>query len=42
MNKPLVSIIVPTYNKSLLAIETLESIAAQTYQQWECIIVDDG
>ncbi|PIB30141.1 hypothetical protein BFP78_13865 [Gaetbulibacter sp. 5U11] len=42
MNKPLVSIIVPTYNKVLLAIETLESIAAQTYKQWECIIVDDG
>ena len=42
MNNPFVSIIVPTYNKALIAIETLESIAAQTYQHWECIIVDDG
>lgn len=39
---PLVSIIIPTYNRSHLIIETLESIANQSYENWECIIVDDG
>ncbi|MFS4483041.1 glycosyltransferase family 2 protein [Hyunsoonleella sp. 2307UL5-6] len=39
---PEVSIIIPTYNKSALAIETLNSIASQSYDNWECIIVDDG
>lgn len=39
---PKVSIIIPTYNKSALAIETLNSIASQSYDNWECIIVDDG
>ena len=38
----LVSIIIPTYNRAHLIGETLESILAQTYTQWECIIVDDG
>jgi glycosyltransferase involved in cell wall biosynthesis len=39
---PLVSIIVPTYNRAHLIGETLDSIIAQTYTNWECIIVDDG
>ncbi|HEY1193478.1 glycosyltransferase family 2 protein [Flavobacterium sp.] len=39
---PLVSIIIPTYNRANLISETLNSIIAQTYQNWECIIVDDG
>lgn len=38
----LVSIIVPTYNRAHLIGETLESILAQTYQNWECVVVDDG
>ena len=38
----LVSIIIPTFNKASLAIETLNSIVAQTYANWECIVVDDG
>lgn len=38
----LVSIIVPTYNRAHLICETLDSITAQTYTNWECIIVDDG
>ncbi|MDR6966992.1 glycosyltransferase involved in cell wall biosynthesis [Flavobacterium arsenatis] len=41
-NKPLVSIIIPTYNRAHLIEETLESILEQTYKNWECIIVDDG
>ena len=39
---PLVSIIIPTYNRAHLIGETLDSILAQTYTNWECIIVDDG
>lgn len=42
MNNPLVSIIIPTFNKVELAIETLKSIANQSYTHWECIVVDDG
>lgn len=40
--KSLVSIIIPTYNRAHLISETLDSIIAQKYTNWECIIVDDG
>lgn len=39
---PLVSIIIPTYNRAELLPETLDSIIAQNYKNWECIVVDDG
>jgi glycosyltransferase involved in cell wall biosynthesis len=39
---PLVSIIIPTYNRAHLVRETLDSVQIQTYENWECIIVDDG
>jgi glycosyltransferase involved in cell wall biosynthesis len=41
MNNPLVSIIIPTYNRAHLIHETLDSVLAQTYTNWECIVLDD-
>ena len=39
---PLVSIIIPTYNRVHLITETLDSILEQTYTNWECLVIDDG
>jgi len=41
MNKPLVSIVVVTYNSSKTVLETLESIGSQTYTNIELVISDD-
>ncbi|WET01227.1 glycosyltransferase family 2 protein [Flavobacterium sp. YJ01] len=38
----LVSIIVPCYNQAQYLEEALQSIFDQTYENWECIIVNDG
>lgn len=42
MIEPLVSIVIPLYNKEDFILQALKSIVAQTYTSWECIIVDDG
>ena len=42
MHRNIISIIIPTYNRAHLIGETLDSVIAQTYKNWECIIVDDG
>lgn len=42
MEKGLVSIITPVYNGARFVSETIESVLAQTYPQWEMIVVDDG
>ncbi|MBE5749322.1 MAG: glycosyltransferase family 2 protein [Clostridiales bacterium] len=41
MSEKLVSIITPTYNCAKFIARTLDSVKAQTYQNWEMIIVDD-
>ena len=41
MNAPHISIIIPLYNRESLVVETLDSISAQTFTDWECIVVDD-
>jgi glycosyltransferase involved in cell wall biosynthesis len=41
-NQILISIIIPSFNRAHLIGETLESVLFQTYEHWECIIVDDG
>ena len=38
---PEVSVIIPTYNCSDFIAETLESVANQTFQNFECILIDD-
>ncbi|MCX7879300.1 MAG: glycosyltransferase [Ignavibacteria bacterium] len=40
--KPKVSIIIPCYNLAPYLSEAVESIINQTFQNWECIIVNDG
>jgi len=41
MNSNLVSIITPSYNSIKFIEETISSVLAQTYQNWEMLIVDD-
>lgn len=38
---PLVSIVIPCFNSACFVTETIESVIAQTYTNWECILVDD-
>lgn len=42
MEKGIVSIIVPCYKQAQYLAETLDSVLAQTYKNWECIIINDG
>jgi glycosyltransferase involved in cell wall biosynthesis len=41
-NGPLVSIIVPLFNQAAYLMACIDSIKAQSYRNWECIIVDDA
>ena len=38
----MVSIILPTYNRSKFIRESIDSILAQTYEIWELLIIDDS
>jgi len=37
-----VSVIIPAYNAEATLAQTLESLLAQTFSEWEAIVVDDG
>lgn len=40
-NKPLVSVIMPTYNRANIIATAIESVIKQTYENWELLIIDD-
>jgi glycosyltransferase involved in cell wall biosynthesis len=40
--RPLVSIVLPTYNRADTIERAIASVRAQTYPDWELIVVDDG
>jgi glycosyltransferase involved in cell wall biosynthesis/uncharacterized protein YhbP (UPF0306 family) len=42
VKNPLVSIIMPTFNRAEIMGEAIQSILDQTYNNWELIICDDG
>lgn len=42
MSDPLVSVIIPTYNRARLLPRAIASIVAQTFCDWELILIDDG
>ncbi len=42
MSDPTVSVIIPTYNRLPLLSRAIDSIVAQTFGDWEIVLVDDG
>ena len=41
-NVQLVSVIIPVYNMELFVAETIESVLASDYPNFEVVVVDDG
>lgn len=42
MERPRVSVVIPTYNRREMVVEAIESVLAQTYRDFEVIVIDDG
>jgi len=42
VTEPLISVILPTYNRSTLLGEAVESVRRQSYRHWELVVIDDG
>jgi glycosyltransferase involved in cell wall biosynthesis len=42
VNNPLVSILIPTYNRAALLTKAIQSVLSQTYSEFELIIIDDA
>ena len=40
--KPLISVIIPTYNRAKIICETIDNVFRQTYTNIELIVIDDG
>lgn len=41
-NMPQISIIIPAYNSAAFILQTIASVQAQTFDDWELIVVNDG
>ncbi|MGZ5191243.1 MAG: glycosyltransferase family 2 protein [Flavisolibacter sp.] len=41
MQREMISIVIPTYNRGKIISQTINSVISQTYRNWECIVVDD-
>jgi glycosyltransferase involved in cell wall biosynthesis len=41
-NTPLISVVIPTYNRWPLILETLDSVTQQSFRDFEVIVIDDG
>src|SRR4051794_19455388 len=39
---PVVSVILPTYNRADLLVRAISSVVHQTFEAWELLVVDDG
>src|SRR6202035_1399095 len=40
--RPLITVVIPTYNRLPLVQQAIASVLAQTYTNWELFVVDDG
>ncbi|MCW6035355.1 glycosyltransferase [Spirulina subsalsa FACHB-351] len=42
ISEPLVSVVIPTYNRAYILERTIQTVLSQTYQNFEIIVVDDA
>src|SRR5688500_7640155 len=40
--QPLISVLIPCFNQGHFLAEALESVSAQSYGHWECLIINNG
>jgi glycosyltransferase involved in cell wall biosynthesis len=41
-NIPLISVIIPFYNREKFLVESIQSVIDQSFENWELILIDDG
>lgn len=42
IDSPLITVVVPAYNRATTITDCVRSVQAQTYTKWELVVVDDG